>query len=57
MYLQISCTVQWLLELCSVLAEVPREPMMALRMMLAAGLAASEEARVELIAYQFFEEV
>ncbi|GAX84024.1 hypothetical protein CEUSTIGMA_g11449.t1 [Chlamydomonas eustigma] len=48
--------LQWVLELCNVLAEVPREPMMALRMLLAAGLAASEEARVELLAYQFFEE-
>ena len=31
--------------------------MMALRLMLAAGFSASEEAHLELLAYQFFEEV
>ena len=30
---------------------------MALRLLLAAGLSASEEAHLELLAYQFFEEV
>ncbi len=47
---------QWVLQLCSLLAEVP-QPMMALRLLLAAGLSASEEAGLEMLAYQFFEEV
>lgn len=49
--------LQWVLELCGLLAGVPREPMKALRMMLSAGFSASEEAHLELLAYQFFEEV
>ncbi len=47
---------QWILQLCAQLAEVP-QPMMALRLLLAAGTSASEEAGLEMLAYQFFEEV
>lgn len=49
--------LQWLLQQCATLAEVP-EPLMALRLLLAGALAASEEARgLEMLAYSFFEHV
>ena len=51
------CHCQWVLEICGLLADGSRQPTMALRLMLAAGFSASEEAHLELLAYQFFEEV
>ncbi|KAF5843796.1 vacuolar protein sorting-associated protein 35-domain-containing protein [Dunaliella salina] len=48
--------LQWLLQQCTTLAEVP-EPLMALRLLLAGALAASEEAQgLEMLAYSFFEQ-
>lgn len=48
--------LQWLLAICVMLAELP-EPVMALRLMLAGAYSASEEARLEMLAYEFFEQV
>eukprot|EP00967_Tisochrysis_lutea_P018088 scaffold20510_cov25-Tisochrysis_lutea.AAC.1 len=48
--------LQWLLQQCTTLADVP-EPLMALRLLLAGALAASEEAQgLEMLAYSFFEQ-
>lgn len=46
--------LQWVHECCVLLLDVP-EPMTALRVLLAAAHSASEEARLELLAYDFFE--
>jgi len=46
--------LQWALSICHEVAEAS-EPGVALRLMLAAGLAASEEAGSELLAYELFE--
>jgi len=49
--------LQWLLQQCATLADVP-EPLTALRLMLAGALAASEEAQgLEMLAYVFLERV
>jgi len=49
--------LQWLLQQCTTLAEVP-EPLTALRLLLAGALAASEEAQgLEMLTYAFFEQV
>ncbi|KAL6753231.1 vacuolar protein sorting-associated protein 35 [Haematococcus lacustris] len=47
--------LRWLLGLALLLAELP-EPLGALRLLLAGGLAASEEVAQELLAYEFFEQ-
>ncbi|KAJ9533549.1 hypothetical protein QJQ45_026606, partial [Haematococcus lacustris] len=47
--------LRWLLGLALLLAELP-EPLGALRLLLAGGLAASEEVVQELLAYEFFEQ-
>lgn len=48
--------LQWLLQVCLALAEVPA-PLQALRLLLACGHVASEEAGLEMLAYEFFEQV
>ena len=51
----VVCT-QYLLDTCVKLAAVP-EPVMALRLLLAGAHSASEEAGLEMLAYEFFEQV
>lgn len=48
--------LQWLLEVALQLAEVPA-PMQALRLLLACAHVSSEEAGLEMLAYEFFEQV
>lgn len=48
--------LQWLLEVCLMLAEVPA-PLPALRAMLCCAQVASEEAGLEMLTYEFFEQV
>jgi hypothetical protein len=48
--------LQWLLEVALQLAEVPA-PMPALRLLLACAHVSSEEAGLEMLAYEFFEQV
>lgn len=48
--------LQWLLGVALALSEVPA-PLQALRLMLACGHACSEEAGLELLTYEFFEQV
>lgn len=48
--------LQWLLEVALQLAEVPA-PMPALRLLLVCAHVSSEEARLEMLAYEFFEQV
>ncbi len=52
----LEAVLQWLLGVSLCLAEVP-EPLLALRLMLAAAHSASEEAGLELLAYEFMEQV
>lgn len=49
--------LQWLLGVGLGLAEVSEGTGLALRLLLAGARAASEEARLELLAYEFFEQV
>jgi vacuolar protein sorting-associated protein 35 len=48
--------LQWLLEVALVLADVPA-PLQALRVLLACAHVTSEEAGLEMLAYEFFEQV
>jgi vacuolar protein sorting-associated protein 35 len=48
--------LQWLLEVALQLAEVPA-PMQALRLLLVCAHVSSEEAGMEMLAYEFFEQV
>jgi vacuolar protein sorting-associated protein 35 len=48
--------LQWLLEVALQLAEVPA-PMQALRLLLVCAHVSSEEAGLEMLAYEFFEQV
>jgi Vacuolar protein sorting-associated protein 35 len=52
--MSVETMLQWLHEVCLHLVEVP-EPMMALRLLLCCAHVASEEAQLEMLAYEFFE--
>ena len=54
--LTFETVLDWVLQKCHLIVEVPR-PMMALRCLLHCGYAASEEAHLEDIAYDCFEQV
>jgi vacuolar protein sorting-associated protein 35 len=55
-YVTAESALQWLLEVALQLAEVPA-PMPALRLLLVCAHVSSEEAGLEMLAYEFFEQV
>ncbi|KAG1664616.1 hypothetical protein FOA52_004491 [Chlamydomonas sp. UWO 241] len=52
----VEAVLQWVLRIASILSDVASQPLLALRVLLAGGYSASEEARAEMLAYTFFEE-
>uniref|UniRef100_A0A7R9YYL8 Vacuolar protein sorting-associated protein 35 n=1 Tax=Chlamydomonas euryale TaxID=1486919 RepID=A0A7R9YYL8_9CHLO len=52
----VESVLQWVLSVALSLADVATQPALAVQLLLAGGLAASEEAKAELLAYAFFEE-